>query len=95
MKLTLLFCAAVVVLSGCTMSHNQYSSYNEFGYAYDLVPPPVMGLTPDEAVRIMQAPTVTPGQSPVPALPYGDVVRPTSQVDSPFPLIATTSTVAP
>jgi hypothetical protein len=80
MKLKLLFCAAVAVVgvTGCAWNHNQYASYNEFGYTYDLVPPPVMGLTPDEAVRIMQSPAVTPAQNPVPALPYGDVVKPTS-----------------
>ncbi|HZM05085.1 MAG TPA: hypothetical protein VFC44_18960 [Candidatus Saccharimonadales bacterium] len=81
MKWKLLLCGAalVVTVTGCAFSHNEYSSYSEFGYTYDLVPPPVMGLTPDEAVRIMQAPPISAAQSPSPALPYGDVVRPTSK----------------
>jgi hypothetical protein len=77
MKWKLLICGAAVAVTGCAFQQNQYASYGEFGYTYDLVPPPVMGLTPAEAVRIMQAPVLTPGQSPTPALPYGDVVRPT------------------
>jgi len=46
MKWKLLLCVAGLALAGCA-SHQQdsYAVYGEFGFTYDLVPPPVGGLS--------------------------------------------------
>jgi hypothetical protein len=46
MKWKLLLCVAALVLAGCSSENNNaYSVYGEFGFSYDLVPPPVQGLS--------------------------------------------------
>jgi hypothetical protein len=46
MKWKLLLCMALLALAGCqSANNNAYSVYGEFGFSYDLVPPPIQGLS--------------------------------------------------
>jgi hypothetical protein len=46
MKWKLLLCAACLAMAGCASENNNaYAVYGEFGFSYDLVPPPVHGLS--------------------------------------------------
>lgn len=57
MKTQVLIFSAAIVLTGCESRNPNYYRYGEYGYTYDLVQPPVAGLTDDVAKWANQTPT--------------------------------------
>jgi hypothetical protein len=61
MKWKLLLCVAVLAVAGCASNQQDpYASYGELGFSSDLIPPPVVGLTPAEVEVIYGSPVVSP-----------------------------------
>jgi hypothetical protein len=56
MKWKLLLCVSLLALAGCqSENNNAYSAYGEFGFSYDLIPPPIAGLSAADLQQIYGA----------------------------------------
>jgi hypothetical protein len=64
MKWKLLFCVATVAVAGCASDNSNntdaYAVYGEFGFSYDMVPPPVPGLTAADIQQMYGTTSITP-----------------------------------
>jgi hypothetical protein len=46
MKWKLFMCGMVLIVTGCSSIQNQYSNFDERGFAFDYLPAPIPGRTP-------------------------------------------------
>jgi hypothetical protein len=60
MKFMLLLCGVALLVTGCNTPSNPYGVNGEFGYTYDLVPPPVPWPSSDQLDKIEKAQFVSP-----------------------------------